>query len=151
MKPGRTIFQVRRFRVLDFPEGEGWGFILGPRLVVWVRGQRSWVEPHLSSGGWRRQGPKASGERSGADNGSPPRSAGFAGPSISIDGPSFLVPPARSLYMARNIIPTPTKVRISYIRLGVRVGQSLATKKLVEDEVCQAVRRAINAWLYSQG
>lgn len=50
-----------------------------------------------------------------------------------------------------SIIPTApqTPVRIEYV--SVKAETNKAVKKLVENEVTQAVRRAVNAWLYNQG
>jgi len=39
--------------------------------------------------------------------------------------------------------------RISFV--PVKAEQNKAVRKLVEDKVCQEVRRAVNTWLYTQG
>ena len=39
-------------------------------------------------------------------------------------------------------------VAISYAPVRT---EDKAVRKLVEDAVCQAIRRAVNAWLYAQG
>ena len=51
--------------------------------------------------------------------------------------------------MTTTLITLPAApTAISYV--PVKAEQDKAVRKLVEDEVCQAVRRAVNAWLYAQ-
>jgi hypothetical protein len=50
--------------------------------------------------------------------------------------------------MSNAVTPKTPKVRISFV--PVRAANK-AVRKLVEDKVCQEVRRAINTWLYTQG
>lgn len=66
--------------------------------------------------------------------------------SIPVGRASFSEPPIRSPIM--SITPRPQNPRIEYV--SVKAETNKAVRKLVEDEVCQAVRRAVNAWLYTQ-